>query len=368
MKSNTGKKPDKAVKKKILSFIYRKRETSKQEIARELSLSMPTVLQNVNELAEEGYVTEIGEYESTGGRRAKVLAVNPATFYTAGLDITKNHLSCVLLDAGGSVKKLKRIRLEFKDTPSYYKEVSELTCEFIGETYKEKIYGIGISLPGIIDGEQKKLVRSHILDVSQLSLRQFQDVFEWPLYFVNDANSAAYAEFRNHRENAVYLSLSDSVGGAVYMYRSIYPGDNFKSGEFGHMTVIPGGRQCYCGKKGCLDAYCSAKVLKEAGGGSLEQFFKKLKFKDTLAVETFDGYLDSLAVEIHNLRMAFDCDIMLGGYVGEYLEPYKTKILEKAAALNPFASDAAYIRIGQYKKEAAAVGAAMQFVEKFYEN
>ena len=46
------------------------------------------------------------------------------------------------------------------------------------------------------------------------------------------------------------------------------------------MTVAPGGRQCYCGKQGCFDAYCSAKVLKAAGGGSLDTFFERLEAGD----------------------------------------------------------------------------------------
>ena len=62
-------------KRKIAKYIYHHDGASKQEIAQELGLSMPTVLQRVKELIGEGVVTESGEYESTGGRKAKALSI-----------------------------------------------------------------------------------------------------------------------------------------------------------------------------------------------------------------------------------------------------------------------------------------------------
>ena len=55
---------------KVFSYIYQERETSKQAIAQELGMSMPTVTQNVNYLLENGLVEKRGQYESTGGRKA----------------------------------------------------------------------------------------------------------------------------------------------------------------------------------------------------------------------------------------------------------------------------------------------------------
>ena len=96
------------------------------------------------------------------------------------------------------------------------------------------------------------------------------------------ANSAAYAELgttavsgdaaEDEETNAVYLSLSNTVGGSICFGGQQYPGDNFKSGEFGHMVIEKNGRQCYCGKQGCMDAYCSALVLQEIQTGVWRSF------------------------------------------------------------------------------------------------
>ena len=65
--------PDRPVKKRILAFIYQKKETSKQEIARALSLSMPTVLQNVNELAEDHFIRKQANMNRQAGAEQKCL-------------------------------------------------------------------------------------------------------------------------------------------------------------------------------------------------------------------------------------------------------------------------------------------------------
>ena len=79
-------------KVKIAKFIRYKGSTSKPEIAAELGISMPTVLQNVKELTEAGIVGEIGEYESTGGRKAKTLSITAAWKMAVGLDLSLIHI------------------------------------------------------------------------------------------------------------------------------------------------------------------------------------------------------------------------------------------------------------------------------------
>ncbi len=92
-------------KSKIVNYIINNKITSKAELAQNLSLSMPTVLSNVNELIERNMVIEIGEYESTGGRKAKRIGINPAYKYAVGVVITANHLGIVLLNMQYEIEK-----------------------------------------------------------------------------------------------------------------------------------------------------------------------------------------------------------------------------------------------------------------------
>ena len=97
-------------KSKIVNYIINNKITSKAELAQNLSLSMPTVLSNVNELVDRNMVIEIGEYESTGGRKAKRIGINPAYKYAVGVVITANHLGIVLLNMQYEIEKTIRIR------------------------------------------------------------------------------------------------------------------------------------------------------------------------------------------------------------------------------------------------------------------
>ena len=87
--------------------------TSKAEIAKELNLSMPTVLANVNDLLEKMVLEETGEYASTGGRKAKSIGINKSYCHAMGILITANHIEMVLVNLGDEIIKKDRIRLKF---------------------------------------------------------------------------------------------------------------------------------------------------------------------------------------------------------------------------------------------------------------
>lgn len=135
------------------------------------------------------------------------------------------------------------------------------------------------------------------------------------------------------------MSLSDSVGGAI-----------LRAGEFGHMTLVPGGRRCYCGKDGCLDAYCSARVLSHHTGGSLSAFFDGLRAGDPAKHQIWLEYLEYLAVAANNLHTSFDCPVIIVGYVGACLEEFGAPMNALLKTRNTFASDASYLRFCRLRR------------------
>ena len=91
-----------------------------------------------------------------------------------------------------------------------------------------------------------------------------------------------------------------------------------------------------------------------------------LKEGDKEAQDIWSRYLDDLAVAIHNIRMLFDCTIILGGYVGAYIDEYISELHEKVDARNVFGDSAAdYVIPCKYKVEATAAGAAIQLIDQF---
>lgn len=356
-------------KVRIAKFISKSGSTSKTEISRMLGISMPTTLQYVKELTDSGIVKEQGAYESTGGRKAKVLSINGDVGYAVGVDITSNHIALVMTNACKAKVLWKRERETFCNEIQYYRRLEKYILDFIKESGVpwEKIKGIGFSVPGIVDKEKMLLLRSHILKVQNISFQSLSEKFNCPCSIENDANCAAYAELENcsEEENAVYLSLSNTVGGAIYLGNHLYEGEHFKSAEFGHMIVEKDGKTCYCGKRGCLDAYCRAGIFLEEGYKNLEEFFNALREKEEKAVEIWKEYLENLSIGVSNLRTVFDCDIILGGYVGGYLGEFMLELEETVKKYNIFDANSAYMKTGKYKLEASACGAAFQFIDRF---
>lgn len=353
---------------RILNYVINNQITSKAEVSKNLNLSMPTVLSNINDLIAKGIIIETGEYESTGGRKAKSIGINPSYRYSVGIVITANHVGIVLVNLKYEIVKFRRVRMKFSPDASYCQELSVLTSEFLKDTeYQERILGLGISIPGIISQKDHLLIKSHALQLENYSLSFLEQAFDLPVYFENDANAAMMAEDINRYRNAIYLSLNNTLGGAFCIDGKLFQGENQKAGEFGHMILVPGGRKCYCGKKGCADAYCAASALTDETN-SLETFMEQLKSGDEAAEEKWSEYLDMLAVLISNLRMAYDMDIILGGEVGGYLAEHMLPLGEKVMEYNGFDHDIRYLRNCSYKREASAVGAAKHFLQDFIKN
>ena len=271
-------------KSKIVNYIINHEATSKVELSKDLNLSMPTVLSNVNELLANGIAVETGEYESTGGRKAKRISINPAYRYAVGIRITAKHAGFVLVNLSYEIEKYERIRLEFSTEAAYYLQLSEALERFLSDVeHRERILGIGISIPGIVNSKERMLIKSHALQLENYSLSFLEQIFSLPVYFENDANAAMMAEDLNNYRNALYLSLNNTLGGAFCIDGKLIPGANQKAGEFGHMILVPQGRKCYCGKSGCADAYCAAGALVGESKDSVEQFMQLLQNNDEKA-------------------------------------------------------------------------------------
>ena len=352
----------------VFRYICKNAMASNPDISYALKMSLPTATQITKELIEEGLVEEKGALESTGGRRAKAPAVSENAGKAVGLDITKNHISLVLTDLTGEILKYARIFLPYMAGDEYYQEVNDKLETFLSESGYggQPILGIGISFPGIIDLDRELVADSHILGVKSLPFVSVSRFFRYPCHFLNDANAGAYAEGiqSESMERFFYLSLSNTVGGAVYSSNRLEQGKNFRCGEVGHMTIVPDGESCYCGKQGCMDAYCCAKCLSD---GKLEDFFERLQKGEQEAVRLWDRYTTYLAIAVNNIHMVLDCDIVLGGYVGSYMGEHIQDIRDKVSERNTFAEGSSFVKSCRHKTGAAALGASLKIIELFME-
>lgn len=357
----------------IYRLIYQNPNCSRQDIANLLNISLPTLAQKLKALTELNLIYNAGVSESTGGRKATIWKCTPDARYAIGLDITRNHLSIVMIDMAIHLIANKRLRLPFSETDEYFStikdEISEMIALYIDTP--DKLLGVGVSMPVIIGSDQMSITYASVIDISANIYEKLAHYIDYPYLLFNDANCAGLAESWGHREPQpmVYLSLSSSVGGANMNDHNIYTGSNSKSSEFGHMKIVPNGKKCYCGQYGCLDSYCASNVLTDFTSGDIRKFFSELKTGKNKGFQNiFNEYMDYLAIAVNNLRMCYDCDVVLGGTVGAFMADYIDIFRQKAIALNPFESDPSYIRVCHYRTEASAVGSAIYYIDEFIQN
>ncbi|MDQ7097115.1 ROK family transcriptional regulator [Desulfosporosinus sp. PR] len=355
----------------IYRFLYNHDPISIQEIAQTLNMSLPTVTQNLKELQERDLIIETGLFESTGGRKAKAITYNNL-IYAIGLDITRNHVGIVLIDLSGKLLKNVRKQYPFVNSKAYFAGVGNLVKQFVEDCQiaSRKILGVGIALPVILSEDNQIVNYATVIDFKGGSVGDFAEFIPYPCILSNDANAAGFAELWDEEniQNVVYLSLNNSVGGSIIIGKTIYTGQNQRSGEFGHMTIVRDGRLCYCGQKGCVDAYCSAKILSDSTNGNIAEFFRLLKLKNEPQKSLWEEYLTHLIVVINNLRMLYDCNVILGGYAGAYMGEYIEYLRDLVSGRNSFEVDGSYLHVCKYKLEATAVGAALQHVASFINN
>lgn len=343
---------------------------SKLELAEFLSLSMPTVYQNVAELMDMGLIKYSGLRPSSGGRPAMDLEIIAHARYAIGVSIQSGRISFAVIN-------LKCQELAYKtvhpNCPLFNREYVKFFAEelekFIDEskTDRGRILGVTVCIPGIFYEDGTTIYYSPALGIKNVSMQPLVDAVPYPVHLDNDANSAGFAEITMNAstDSLAYLSLADGVGGTLFTNGVQHRGSNSHSGEFGHMTVEYNGRKCACGKRGCLEAYCSEYRILGDSGVSLEKFFSMLADDDEKAVSIWNNYLQHLAIGIHNIRMAFDSKIVLGGIMAFYLQPYFEELKHYVYDSDPFGSDRDYLSISGNPLHATVLGGAIYFIKSF---
>ncbi|SFS06989.1 ROK family transcriptional regulator [Anaeromicropila populeti] len=356
----------------IYKLIYREEEISRQEIAGRLGLSLPTVNQNLKELQAIGLIDYKGSFESTGGRKPKVIIPVKQAKVSVGIDIRKNYVCILLIDLYGNILDYEKYTKVFSEKEEYGQFLSYLVKNILSHNgwEAEKVLGVGIAIPGVFDKSRQKILLAPSLGISNFPVENLTKHMEYPCIVDNDGKAGAYAELwsKPDSEAEIYLLIDKGVGGCIIYGNGLYKGEHNRGGEFGHMTLYPDGKQCACGKRGCFEAYVSVARLSDDLDCQLEDFFAGLAGSNEVYQKIWNQYMENLCVGINSLYMTFDSKIVLSGVLSQYLEPYISQIRGHLAELNSFDADGEYLRLSKYHRRAAAVGAALEFAGEFIDN
>lgn len=369
-------------KKRIINLLYKKRELTKQDISKELNISVPTTISNVNELIQEGILEEGGVGDSTGGRKPVIVKFISSARYSFGVEVKPDYVRIILVNLDSEIQYDKCFKMNcLKDFDKVLHKVEEEIDIAIKETKieRDKILGVGFSLPGTVNEEKMLLEIAPNLMVKNISFREFQNRINIPIYIENEANAAAYAELNlvigNELKNLVYISITEGIGVGVVIGDNLYKGKNKRAGEFGHMTVVPHGIKCNCGRNGCWEMYASERALLNDYNEKsrdkislLKEFFNRLGNNEEIANIVWERYTDYLSIGVQNIILTLDPHyVIIGGEISEYEDKLLNSLNEKVFIENSFYNkEDNRILLSKLKKDSSIKGAALLPYDKLF--
>ncbi|MEM5948088.1 ROK family transcriptional regulator [Spirochaetia bacterium 38H-sp] len=369
-------------KNKILKVLAKKGSLTKQDIALETGMSLPTVATNVDELVKEGYAKEAGMGESRGGRRPVVVEFVPDARFSVGIEVRPGKLIVVLTDLYASIRD--RAVSTFPVTADGVGIKASIESAVRGILDKnsipyEKVMGLGISLPGVCESSSLLLEFAPNLGISNLSFEDFKKHFHFPIYIENEAKAAALAEFilsedASASDSVLYISVTEGIGSGLILSGNVYRGASNRAGEIGHITIMPDGRQCGCGKKGCWERYASVSALiddycfeKRSDDVSIASFSSDLERGDRVAVSVWKEYVSHLAMGIHSAVLMVDpAFVFVGGEIavmGDRLISDLNDVLMNDSSLCE--DRQVRIELARLGNDASALGAALMALSSF---
>jgi predicted NBD/HSP70 family sugar kinase len=370
----------------VLWSLYLTQPRSRHELSAATGLSAASVTNVIRELIDEGIVIETGLEESDGGRPRAILAMNPEYGYVIGVDIGETRTRVELFD----LTMTERARAEYPLDRTAEHDVGVIVEQIVSGVNaviadsgvgSGAILGVGIGVPGIIERGPEVLVHSQTYGWDAVPLwRLLRAHTGLPLRFDNGANTMGQAELwfgaARGARNAVVVLVGSGVGASLISGGATYQGATSSAAEFGHITVVMGGRKCRCGLIGCLEAYAGAEAILERYGrpmtandqeGALAELIGAAS-TSPLAAAILDETATYLGAGIGTLINLLNPErVVLGGWAGLLLGgPLLPQIRESArqhSLRHPFAATS--IELGRLGPGAVALGAATLPMESF---
>lgn len=250
---------------------------SRRDAARLTGLSAASVTKLVKPMINHGYLVENDREAGVPGRPQIPLQVDPARAYAVGIKLMSSEIVGVVADLHAEVQSSHRMKLKDATPSGVVNAVDEITRILLERSpvQRKRLLGIGIGLSGHVDGVTGVVHQSVLPGWKDVPLRRMvTDRMNLPVVIENDVNTLAVAEQwfgpGSAFDSFLVVTVGAGVGCALVLDGQLWHGISGAAGEFGHMVVDPEGRQCHCGKRGCLESVVSdtaiAKAMSKAAG------------------------------------------------------------------------------------------------------
>ncbi|MGJ4857646.1 ROK family protein [Labrys sp. La1] len=255
----------------VLDTVRRLGPVSRAEIARETALTNQTISNIVEELEQAGFLLPGAPKREGRGQPSIPYTINPQGAWSLGFHVDHSAIIAALVDLTGKPVAIREIPAQRPSPRSAAPALRQLADALIEEAGvpASRLLGAGVALPvrfGVgaittagpttLPGWDDPDARRHIAEA-----------LEQPVQIENDAMAAAIGE-RLHGvaraiDSFVFLFLDEGLGAGVFLGGQPWRGASLNAGEIGHMIVMPNGKPCPCGNRGCLERYLSLSAAQE---------------------------------------------------------------------------------------------------------
>ncbi|NNE68033.1 MAG: ROK family transcriptional regulator [Pyrinomonadaceae bacterium] len=332
----------------ILNYIREEGPISRADIARVTALQRSTISLIVDELSELGLVQE-SYGESSGGRPPRLLSLKTAEAISIGIDLGKKDTIVGTCDLSGRLLEHK----EFPTSSNAAKTIDRIieTANYFIERNNGSIEGIGLSVPGLVEAWDGKLVKIPHLEWHEPDLaKKIQDATGLQVRMENDTNAVALAELWLGRpeisnvRDFIVVFIHKGIGTGVVFDGQIYRGKDGVAGEFGHMTIGQNAPiKCSGGNDDCWEAFASeraamARYLENAGESAkkdldFNQLINLAQNDDSHAIKALKDTAKYIGLGISNLIQGLSPELtIVAGSIVKAWPLVSEEIIEAADA------------------------------------
>ncbi|HUR97350.1 MAG TPA: ROK family transcriptional regulator [Pyrinomonadaceae bacterium] len=253
----------------LLRLIRAAQPITRTEIAQRLKIDPSTVTENTRDLINRGILREDVRDRETQTRRSRVLSYADKNEYFIGINLGVRHSQVGTTTLGGGTEN--EVEFETPKTPTATlslaaEHIRKIVIDNAGKTLRF----IGVSIPGMTDSTRREVIFAPNLNWRDVDVAgSFQKFVQVPVVVENDATAAAMFEARlkigesseGAASNFILVRSGTGIGVGMVIGSEVYRGTGLGrgvAGEFGHMTIIAGGKSCVCGNQGCWEKYASA--------------------------------------------------------------------------------------------------------------
>lgn len=256
------------IRSSLLLHLYKNGDTSINKMARLFHASIPSATSIVNELIREGWIIETGTGPARAGRPPVLYGLNSKKFLTLIMDVNRHGTQLVVFDLYNQLIIKKKVDIQLEDTSEFLTLLLEETEAFLDlhNLNVDKLWGIGVSMPGLINFNQgSNLTYQNLTPSGTPLVKALKKRFQTPVILINDTKATTIGEHRFglaiNKSQVLTINIDWGVGLGIILNGEVFNGTSGFAGELGHIQVKPDGILCHCGKIGCLDTITSANAL-----------------------------------------------------------------------------------------------------------